>query len=127
LKQSLSLTIATLAFAQSPQVRLLLLGGGFSLDFGDIEPIRGVRLWFDLCNCPYQCLYRCVCCLWPNSCSLFAACGGVVCQRVVEFGLIGYLGKIVGFAISIVLRSEANSALPGLLIRTTQFDVMRRP
>ncbi|SHH64870.1 hypothetical protein [Bradyrhizobium erythrophlei] len=29
--------------------------------------------------------------------------------------------------ISIVLRSEANSAAPGLLMRTTQFDVMRRP
>jgi hypothetical protein len=29
--------------------------------------------------------------------------------------------------ISIVLRSEANSASPGLLMRTTQFDVMRRP
>jgi hypothetical protein len=29
--------------------------------------------------------------------------------------------------ISIVLRSEANSASPGLIMRTTQFDVLRQP
>jgi hypothetical protein len=35
LKQSLSLTIATVAFAQSPQVRLLLLGVA-----GDVTEVR---------------------------------------------------------------------------------------